>query len=280
LENDPVLADALRSALTAIRQVVTQYGPFFDGGQHTVQGHLIDPRVRIGKRTIPLAWQVENILIGALTSSERFRRACVNSDEGASIAASESEYTWIIDPIDGGRHVARGLPLFTISVSLLREGSSLLGVVFAPVTGELFFALKAKGAYLNAWENRLHVSNTDPEDAVLQVEFPNRDLMDKCSGDFEKQCESVRQIFSKVYRVRGLGLGSLGLAYVAKGAFDGYVTFTGTTLRNDVCAGLLLVEEAGGRVKEFEVPHVVPGNVRVLAANETVFRKIMAVVRR
>ena len=274
----PELADGLHCALTAIREVVGGYGAIFEGGRPVVSKDLVSLRVMGGKQTIRLAWEAVKVLVDHLTALERFRHASVISDEGVGLEVPGSEYEWVIDPIDGSRHVARDLPVFTVSIALVRRNQPLLGVVYVPVTDELYFGIKDRGAYLNTWANELHVSKREPDEAIVHVEFPNKSLLAAAADDFLARCESLEQVLSKVHRVRGLGVGSLGLAYVAKGAFDGYITFTGTTLRNDVCAGLLLVEEAGGKVREFAVPQVVEGNIRVLAANEKVFNAIEPLV--
>jgi fructose-1,6-bisphosphatase/inositol monophosphatase family enzyme len=148
------------------------------------------------------------------------------------------------------------------------------------VTGEIFFAIKGTGSYLNDWTNPLHVSETETiEESLIHIEFPNKNMIPEFQCDFEKQCESVKMIFSKAYRIRGFGIGSLGLAYVAKGAFDAYITLTGTTLRYDVDAGMLLVEEAGGMVEKYDAPAVVENNIRVMAANRKIFQEIKSVVK-
>jgi myo-inositol-1(or 4)-monophosphatase len=282
LRDAPALDEALSCVLAGVREAVDRYGPFFDGGVRTVPEDLARLVIINEKPTIKLARKIEEILRThcSAEATSRFHHVSFDSDETGKETDGDAKYEWVMDPIDGSRHFARGLPLFTISVALVKGTEPVLSVVYVPVTAELFFAVKGRGAYLNTWTNHLHVSDKKINDAVVHAEFPNKDLMASATDDFLRQCRSLEQILSRVYRVRGLGLGSLGLAYVAKGSFDGYVTLTGTTLRNDVCAGLLLVEEAGGKVGTFAVPSIVKGNVRVLAANETIFDEIMAVVKK
>jgi hypothetical protein len=123
------------------------------------------------------------------------------------------------------------------------------------------------------------VPEKDIEDALVYVEFPNRRLVPGFQPDFDAQCASLQSLFGRVNRVRGFGLGSLGLAYVAKGVFDAYLTLAGTTLRNAVVAGALLVKEAGGRVHPLAVPHVVRNNTRVVAANPRVCDELRKMVK-
>ena len=280
LGDTPELAEALGCVLKGIRAAVDEYGLFFEGGLHSVPDHLARLVIINRKPTIKLARKIEDILRKHCSPEETSTFRCVSfhSDETGQETDHEARYEWVIDPIDGSRHFARDLTLFTISLALMKGKECLLGVVYAPVTDELFFAVKGKGAYLNAWTKRLHVSDRTIDEAVVHVEFPNRDLLAVAADDFLRQCESLQYIMSKAYRVRGLGLGSLGLAYVAKGAFEGYVTFSGSTLRNDVCAGLLLVEEAEGKVHTFDVPAEIPDNMRVIATNEKIFDEMKAVV--
>jgi fructose-1,6-bisphosphatase/inositol monophosphatase family enzyme len=102
---------------------------------------------------------------------------------------------------------------------------------------------------------------------MLHVEFPNLTLKEKAPGTFNAMCEAVDELMGTAYRVRGVGIGSLGLAYVAKGAFEAYVTLNGTTQVTDVGAGILSVKEAGGAVAIETDTGIVEHGVRVIAAN-------------
>lgn len=276
LAGETDLAEALGRALKAVHSIVSRNGPFFDAGEWKVDKSELEVCHRNGKETTRYAVTIGERLRTALQKSP-FESYSIASDEIKYVTA-KANFMWVIDPIDGSRHLARNLPLLTTSIALVKDEQPLVSVVYAPVTNELFFAVRGKGAYLNAWANHLHVSRREMKDALIHVEFPNRDLTGKFADDFAKQCGTVSRIFSEAYRVRGLGLGSLGLAYVAKGCFDAYVTFSGTTLKNDVYAGLLLVEEAGGQVVTFPVPRLREDSIRVLAANPQIFDSIRAMI--
>lgn len=269
------LLETLRCAVEAVQEVGALLDESFRRGIILADAEkvkLIHPQYRWSDTT-PLALDAEKILVDHLKTA-KIGLASIDSDELVREHVPDSPYTWIIDPIDGVRHLARGLPLFTCSVALRKEKETLLSVTYAPVTGELFLALKDHGAYLNSWAHRLHVSDVGMEQALVHLEFPNRDQLQGFPEDFNTQCDAVSDIFSHVKRVRGLGLGSLGLAYVAKGAFEAYLTLTGTTLVQDVMAGILLVEEAGGKTMTLDVPDVTANNTRVIAANQVVFDEI------
>jgi len=275
---DGKLLETLNYLFNGIKKLTSDSENWFIGGQYT-DPDLAKP-IKVGdKFANQLALKVHEILSGLLDKSP-IGPCCIDSDEAQLLDVPGAKFKWVIDPIDGGRHFSRNFPLFTISVALVEveNNTPLLSVIYVPVTKELFFAIKNQGAYLNTWINRLQVSNNSIENSLIHIEFPNKRLLPEFQEDFDKQCEVVKNLFSRANRVRGIGLGSLGLAYVAKGTFDAYVTLTGTTLRNDIVAGILLVEEAGGIVETFDAPEVVKNNIRVIAANKNIFKEIREIV--
>jgi fructose-1,6-bisphosphatase/inositol monophosphatase family enzyme len=154
-------------------------------------------------------------------------------------------------------------------------------MVYVPVTGEIFFAVEGFGAYLNNWDKPIHVSANpllagpnSPKDAMLHVEFPNVTLKEGKCEEFSRMCGVVSRLMENADRVRGLGLGSLGLAYVAKGAFEGYVTLAGSSEWTDVAAGVLFVKEAGGQVCMQNCAELVKDGVRVIASNKECFDQL------
>jgi len=284
------VADELdRKRLVCARQAIQEVARMFDGrwerGRHTLSEEdviplIIPPNDRL---TVSLALRIRNVLVEHLKNAPHgpFN---IESDEGGTLGSDpRAKSTWIIDAIDGSRHLMRHLPLFTTTVALVDERRrAALAIVYAPVTGELFFAARGCGAYLNNWDTPLDVSTRTAEDAYVYVEFPNRDSLKRARCGFNRQCRSLKRILKTVYRVRGCGLGSLGMAYTAKGAFDAYISLSGKTRECDVLAGSLLVTEAGGKARTVPsgvVDESVPrslGHVYAAAGNPAVFDHLMA----
>ncbi len=156
---------------------------------------------------------------------------------------ASSEYKWVIDPLDGTTNYAHGYPCFCVSIALERDGEVVVGVVYDPTRDELFAAERGEGATLNG--RRVRVSETaDLNAALLCTGFPY-DVRDR--GDFARH---FRNFIMRAQSVRRDGAAALDLAYVAAGRFE---CFYEEGLRPwDVAAGVLLVEEAGGRVTHYD----------------------------
>ncbi|HEV7891610.1 MAG TPA: inositol monophosphatase family protein [Pyrinomonadaceae bacterium] len=173
------------------------------------------------------------------------RHAILTEESGdvVSLGDAGSEYKWVIDPLDGTTNYAHGYPVFCVSVALEHEGRVVLGVVYDPTRDELFAAERGQGATLNG--RSLRVSETDElNGALLCTGFPY-DVRDR--GDFARH---FRNFIMRAQSVRRDGAAALDLAYVAAGRFD---AFYEEGLRPwDVAAGVLLVEEAGGRVTHYD----------------------------
>src|SRR5256714_6938509 len=168
-------------------------------------------------------------------------RHAILSEEAGDVVAIEGargEYKWIVDPLDGTTNYAHGYPVFCVSIALEHLGSVVVGVVYDPLRDELFAAERGEGATLNGRRGR--VSETDDLNrALLCTGFPY-DVRER--GDFARH---FRNFIMSAQSVRRDGAAALDLAYVAAGRFDGFYE---EGLRPwDVAAGVLLVEEAGGR---------------------------------
>lgn len=154
----------------------------------------------------------------------------------------DSDYVWIVDPIDGTSNYLRGIPHFAISIALQIKGRLEAGVVYDPMREELFTASRGQGAFLNS--QRIRVSGRkELSSAVVATAFPfrQRRLMDAYQGMFNA-------MFDKVEDFRRAGTASLDLAYVACGRLDGYWELNLKPW--DIAAGALLVQEAGGVVMD------------------------------
>ena len=173
-------------------------------------------------------------------------------------AQGESDYVWIIDPLDGTSNYLHGMPHFAISIAVEVKGRVEHAVVYDPMRDELFTASRGSGAQLN--NTRIRVSARESLDnAVLATAFPfrQRSMMGLYTGMFS-------EVFRKVEDIRRYGAASLDLAWVAAGRMDGY--FEIGLKPWDVAAGTLLVREAGGVVVDFEGSDAVEHSHSILAA--------------
>jgi myo-inositol-1(or 4)-monophosphatase len=153
-----------------------------------------------------------------------------------------SEYRWYVDPLDGTTNFAHGFPVFCVSMGLQRGDEMIAGVCYDPTRDEMFAAEKGKGAYLN--DDRIHVSNVAKlVESLLATGFPSHKRHKNPNIYF------YHQITLRTHGVRRAGSAALDLCSVACGRFDGFWEFNLNPW--DTAAGVLIVEEAGGRVTDF-----------------------------
>jgi len=249
---DEATRDALILARETIQKVAVRLDRSWERGRHALPPN--DVRLITVLPDDRLAASIVIDLESIMKDHLRRLPYAIESARGGEILENPfSTYTWVINPLEGGRHLTSYIPLFATTITLVDgDYNPVISMVYVPSTGELFFAAKGCGAYLNDWNTPLplpverHIGN------YIYVEFPNRDFkkspQDKAVIEqaFNKQCDCLVELFNTetVYRVRGYGHGSIGLAYVAKGSFAVYVTLAGKTRRCNVLAGTLLVSEA------------------------------------
>jgi myo-inositol-1(or 4)-monophosphatase len=183
----------------------------------------------------------------------------------------DSDYQWIIDPLDGTTNFLHGYPQFAVSIALRAHGRLQHGLVYDPISGELFTATRGQGAQLN--DRRIRVSQVNAlNDAVLATGFPARNEIDA-----EAYLETLRAFFPGTAGIRRAGAAALDLAYVAAGRCDGFWEF-GLGIW-DIAAGALLVQEAGGLVGDplGGSGHLESGNI--VAGNSRIFREMVKALR-
>jgi myo-inositol-1(or 4)-monophosphatase len=164
--------------------------------------------------------------------------------EEGTVATTAAEYQWVIDPLDGTTNFLHGLPLYCVSVGLRRGTDTLIGIIYAPAMGEMFYAWKGGGAWLNG--DRIFTSaQTSLAKSLLVMGFPYYDY-----GRMEAFLEVLKTLMPKVRGVRRLGSAAIDLAWVAMGRFEAFFEYGLNAW--DVAAGILLVEEAGGKLSDFK----------------------------
>ncbi|MBI2906161.1 MAG: inositol monophosphatase [Chloroflexi bacterium] len=184
----------------------------------------------------------------------------IMAEEGGG-RETPSPYVWIVDPLDGSRNYASGLPIFCVSLALARDGDVVLGVTYDALRDEMFTAEKGKGAFLNA--TPICVGDK----ATLEESFVGGDLgYEDARG--AQALELMQSIWPGVQGFRVIGSASLGVAYAAAGRFDLY--FHNCVYPWDYAAGIVLVREAGGVITERGGAPLTLKTTGVVAANTSV----------
>jgi len=167
----------------------------------------------------------------------------VAEESGSEHGAKDSEYVWIIDPLDGTTNFIHGFPVYCVSIALAVRGKVEQAVIYDPSRNDLFTATKGRGAFLN--ERRIRVSKrTQLKESLLSTGFPFR------PGDnFKSYLNMMGDVMQRTAGLRRPGAAALDLAYVAAGYTEGFFE-TGLSIW-DVAAGSLLVTEAGGLIGNF-----------------------------
>lgn len=218
--------------------------------------------------------------VDIVTQADRRSEQCIVSRlekyfPGHAIAAEEgtgqesaSRFRWHVDPLDGTTNFAHGYPCFCVSIGLAEGETLLAGVVFNPVSGEMFAAARGEGATLNG--RKIHVSKIETlATSLLVTGFPAHKRHSNPNihyyWDFTLRSHGVRRD----------GSAALDLAAVAAGRFEGFWEFGLKPW--DTAAGILLVEEAGGRVSEFDGSAYKLGGRSILATNGLVHEEMQRV---
>jgi len=188
-----------------------------------------------------------------------------------SAAKNERATTrWIIDPLDGTTNYAHGFPFFCVSIALEKEGIVVLGVVYDPLRGEMFFAERGKGAFLNGKKIRVS-SETDLSRSLLATGFPY---------DIRVSTDNNLNLFSsmimKAQAVRRPGAAALDLSYLAAGRLDG---FWELKLKPwDTAAGCLMVLEAGGTISDLSGDPWTLRSPGLVASNALIHEQMLEVL--
>jgi myo-inositol-1(or 4)-monophosphatase len=183
-----------------------------------------------------------------------------------------SDFTWIIDPLDGTTNYAHGYPFFCVSIALERLDNIIVGIVYDPMLDEMFVAEKGKGAFLN--DRAIHVSNTNRViKSLLATGFPY-DIRE----DSHNNLNYFNTMIMKAQAIRRAGSAALDLAYVAAGRFDGFWELKLNPW--DIAAGWLLVEEAGGIVTDMQGKDYYLESPAILASNGRIHKEMMDVLER
>ncbi|WP_020559520.1 inositol monophosphatase family protein [Thiofilum flexile] len=209
--------------------------------------------------------QAERTIVSILRRA--YPEHTIMGEEFGRQGQNDSDYEWVIDPLDGTTNYLRSLGHCAVSIALKTKGRVTQGVVFDPIRDELFAASRGDGATLN--NRRIRVSNlTTMQGALLATGIPFR-----AGQNLELYLETMKVLVPNTAGVRRAGAAALDLAYVACGRYDGFWEFN--LHEWDMAAGILLIQEAGGLVGDLQGgnSHLSTGNV--LAANPKVFKEMV-----
>ena len=205
--------------------------------------------------------RTEKILLGELQKAHP--EYGVITEETGIINKSNTKNRWIIDPIDGTMNFLNGIPQFAISIAYEEEKVVKCGVIFNPITNEMFTAEEGNGAYLN--NSRIRVSKKkEIQDAILVTGGPR-----KASKIKDKIFSEYTTVSKKVSNVRKFGSAALDMAYVACGRFDGY--WQRELNYWDIAAGIIILKEAGGYVDFFEQDEILPLRKNIIVSIQYLF---------
>ena len=192
--------------------------------------------------------KVEKIIIEEL--SKQKKNFSIISEEAGLIENDDKDNFWIIDPIDGTTNFLHGIPHFCVSIALKAYGEIISGVIFDPIKNEMFYAEKNNGAYFN--NHRIRVSKkTNVNDCLFST-------------------NKIGAINSEL-NTRITGSAALDLAYVGSGRLDGY--FQNNLNIWDIAAGMLIVNEAGGKTNDINIERTT--NINLRASSEIIYEKML-----
>jgi myo-inositol-1(or 4)-monophosphatase len=193
------------------------------------------------------------------------------AEEGTSTKIGKV-YNWVIDPLDGTTNFIHGIPLYSISVALTKNGFPVIGIVYEINLDECFYTWEGSKAYLNG--NEISVTKTSKlSDTLLATGFPYHDF-DKMEGFLE----SLRYFMEHTRGMRRLGSAAVDLAYVACGRFDGFYEYGLNAW--DVVAGAFIVEQAGGKSGFFTDKKEYTDGSEILSTNGLIHQEMQGLIAR
>jgi myo-inositol-1(or 4)-monophosphatase len=185
--------------------------------------------------------------------------------------AENSEFQWIIDPLDGTTNYLHGFPQFAVSIALKHKDRLEVGVIYDPVSQELFTASRGNGAMLNDRKIRV-TSHKGLQNALLGTGFPYYD-----QSYIDTYLETMKELMQRTAGIRRPGSAALDLAWLAAGRIDGFWEFNLKAW--DIAAGALIVREAGGIVSDFENKGNYLHSGDIIAAGPKVFPEMLKIIQ-
>ena len=192
-------------------------------------------------------------------------------EESGRHEGTDKSHTWIVDPLDGTTNFLHGIPQFAISIALEREDTIVAGLIYNPISDEMFVAERGKGAFLN--DERLRVAARQRlENAVVACGLPHRGR-----GDLSLFRDEFALIQEQVAGLRRFGSAALDLAWVAAGRVDIY--WERDLSSWDMAAGILIVREAGGYISDLDGADAMFRKGHIAAGNATLHRALLGLIK-
>jgi len=192
-------------------------------------------------------------------------------EERGEVIGDDRTHRWIVDPLDGTTNFLHGVPLFSISIGLEREGQLVAGIVYNPIADEMYTAEKGKGAYLNDRRRLRVAARKQLSDALVTTGIPHLGR-----PGHARFVSEIRHVMQEVAGVRRTGSAALDLAWTAAGRFDAYWE------RNiqpwDTAAGIVIVREAGGTVTDLSGGPDMFDKCEVLAGNSNMQKAVLRLI--
>lgn len=191
--------------------------------------------------------------------------------EESGYSKTDSEYVWVIDPLDGTTNFAHGLPIFSVSIGVQKNNETICGVVYDVMRNAIYSAEKGSGSFLNG--KKINVNkNSDLNRSVLVTGFPY-----DVSQNPNNAVEKFSAFLKNTRAIRRLGSAAIDFCYVAQGVFEGFWEISLNPW--DICAGKLLVEEAGGIVTDFSGNLINIDSKQILATNKLVHQEMLEILQ-
>src|SRR6266498_1642563 len=255
------MSDILQMTEVIIRQAGAMLLEGYGNVRQIQQKGVIDLVTEFDKRS-------EELIISSI--QQKFPDHAILAEESGH-NHTISEYQWVIDPLDGTTNFAHGIPIFSVSIGLLKNNSPVLGVVYDPLRNEMFSAEFGQGATLNNRPIRVS-SRTDLGQAVISTGFPY-DIRTNPQNNFAQ----FVQFQLRTQAVRHLGSAALDCTWTAMGRLDGYWEFGIKPW--DIVAGALIVREAGGRVTSVDGDENFLSTDSILVSNSLLHEQMLRVLR-
>ena len=203
-------------------------------------------------------YEVERLVLGQVR--EQFPQCGILAEESGAGGAASGEWTWIVDPLDGTRNYARGLPHYCTTMALAQHGEVKLGVTYDPSRNELFWAEAGQGTWRDG--ERVQVSlATELAPATMGTDMGYSD------GLAADALALLGTLWPGMQAIRVMGSAALGVAYAAQGRYDLY--FHHKLAPWDIAAGIIMTQEAGGVVTDRDGKPITLDSPSIIASSRT-----------
>lgn len=258
----------LASLCKNVCELATETGAYIRGGAERLKNEHVEVKGENNFVT-HVDMTSEKMLVDGL--QKLFPEAGFLVEEG-TIEKEGEDYSWIIDPLDGTTNFIHGLPPYAISIGLLHQSKIILGVVYEVVLNECFYAWENGGAYLNG--EKINVSSSKKvKDSLIATGFPYTDF-----HRIKPFFGTMDHFMHYSHGLRRLGSAATDMAYVACGRFDAFYEYGLNPW--DVAGGIILIQEAGGKLGDFKGMEDFLYGKEMIASNSFIFEEITEIVGR